>query len=147
MTPYKQTIPHKPDEGLYGDCWRTAIACLLDQDPLTVPHFCNGADKPGDLTWRQDTIDWLRYNYGVTLFTIPITDDGNLAGVLEGCSVNNPEAYYLVEGESIAGGHVVIAQGGKIVHDPAGRTHDQSLVSGEDGVYFITTLVPVWMQG
>lgn len=32
-----------------GDCWRTAIACLLDRDdPTTVPHFIAAALPEGD---------------------------------------------------------------------------------------------------
>lgn len=32
-----------PERGIYGDCFRTAISCLLDVEPQDVPHwFVNG---------------------------------------------------------------------------------------------------------
>ena len=37
---YKQLNEHNPDEGVYGDCYRTAIGCLLNIPPEFVPHFC-----------------------------------------------------------------------------------------------------------
>ena len=57
MTPQKQMFLHDPDNGVWGDCQRTAIACILDRDVEDVPHFfhdgCDGktADKRID--------DWL----------------------------------------------------------------------------------------
>jgi hypothetical protein len=38
MTPHKQRFRHDPANGIYGDCWRTAIACLLDIQPEEIPH-------------------------------------------------------------------------------------------------------------
>ena len=36
----KQLFPdHNPDEGKFGDCYRTCIAILLDMDAADVPHF------------------------------------------------------------------------------------------------------------
>lgn len=35
-----------------GDCWRTAIACLLDlTDPLCVPHFIHEHRDGADIDW------------------------------------------------------------------------------------------------
>jgi hypothetical protein len=41
----KQLFRHKPDEGVFGDCFRTAIACILELDAIPtedVAHalFC-----------------------------------------------------------------------------------------------------------
>ena len=46
-----------------GHCWRAAIACLLDLDPLEVPHY-KGLDKfigrdPGDGVMYSATRRWL----------------------------------------------------------------------------------------
>lgn len=38
MTPHKQLFRHKPAEGMWGDCARTVIACMLDLEPEAVPH-------------------------------------------------------------------------------------------------------------
>ena len=41
MTPHKQLNRHRPEEGVFGDCYRTAIACLLDLRPQDVPHVAD----------------------------------------------------------------------------------------------------------
>ena len=41
-----------------GDCWRTAIACLLDlDDPTEVPHFIEDHrhDDPESTAWWDST--------------------------------------------------------------------------------------------
>jgi len=43
MRPQKQKFAHKPDEGVFGDCFRTALAAILDLDRDDVPHFNEGA--------------------------------------------------------------------------------------------------------
>ena len=45
MTPHKQLIKHDPENGQWGDCGRTAIACLLDLHPSDVPHFWEGPER------------------------------------------------------------------------------------------------------
>ena len=42
MTPQTQLNKHDPANGVYGDCGRTVIACLLDLHPSEVPHFWDG---------------------------------------------------------------------------------------------------------
>ena len=39
MIEQKQLYRHKPTEGSYGDCWRTCLACILDRNPETIPHY------------------------------------------------------------------------------------------------------------
>lgn len=39
----KQLIKHDPENGFWGDCYRTCIACLLGIDAADVPHFCDDA--------------------------------------------------------------------------------------------------------
>ena len=36
---YKQLHKHDPDNGVWGDCHRTAIGCLLDIEPELIPNF------------------------------------------------------------------------------------------------------------
>ena len=48
MTPYKQLNWHDPDNGVYGDCFRTSIGCLLDLPPAEVPHFVEQAVLAGE---------------------------------------------------------------------------------------------------
>ncbi len=68
MTPFKQLIRHNPPEST-GDCYRTSIACLVDRDPSTVPHFV--VDWPEDtqaqLARYHEVRAWLRENLGLDM--------------------------------------------------------------------------------
>ena len=80
MTPHAQTILADPKRGdghdAYGrpgDCWRTAIACLLDLDPLDVPHFGESDD------WWDATLDWAEAR-GDSMVYLPLPIPGDWAG-------------------------------------------------------------------
>lgn len=113
----KQKITHDPDSGHYGDCFRTAIATLLDVPADAVPHFC--AD--GRFTiW--DVNEWLAENHGVVLMGFAYSGERmGLDDVLRHIKTTwGNDVVYLLSGESKNGcNHVVICQGGLIVHDPS----------------------------
>lgn len=46
MIAYDQRILHDPDVGLVGDCFRTSLACILEEDPESVPHFYHDMCTP-----------------------------------------------------------------------------------------------------
>jgi hypothetical protein len=57
------------DDGILGDCWRTAIACLLDcESPLEVPHFIDlYPDETTTESWNE-AVKFVRgYKAGFTL--------------------------------------------------------------------------------
>lgn len=74
MTPHTQTIladPVRNDghdaNGVPGDCYRTAIACLLDAAaPTDVPHFVEAGDA-----WWDETQKWVRAR-GDALYYLPV---------------------------------------------------------------------------
>lgn len=55
MIGHTQLYPDRTaGDGREGDCWRTAVACLLDMpDPLAVPHFI-ALDG-----WWESTVAWV----------------------------------------------------------------------------------------
>ncbi|MGW8565701.1 hypothetical protein [Isoptericola sp. NPDC055881] len=55
MIPADQLHNAGPGEEVVGDCWRTAIACVLDIPPADVPHF---VQEHGGY-FAQATLDWL----------------------------------------------------------------------------------------
>ncbi len=60
MKVQKQLFRHKPAEGIYGDCHRTAIACVLDMDAKDVPHFMDGKAFSGEAENAHDRAEaWL----------------------------------------------------------------------------------------
>lgn len=119
MTPHKQRFGHDPENGVYGDCERTVLACLLDLEPEEVPHF-------GQLYWN----DMDAWNKGVRDFlearglrNMIILYDCSVEMVLQHMQVQNPDLYYRMAGDSgVYSGvdHVVICLGDKVIHDTSG---------------------------
>ncbi len=115
MTPYKQLHRHDPDNGVWGDCLRTVIACLFDLRPSEVPHFGEGGPNGTEMNARVDA--WLRK---MGSHRISVQHMGDLDEVLRSVASQNPEVWYLLTGESRTGvDHVVICRNDAIVHDPS----------------------------
>ena len=131
MTPYQQLYRHDPDNGVYGDCLRTVVGCLLDLMPKTVPHFVESRD------WYTHLQEWLNER-GLFMFSVPFA--GKLQDVLRTVGLHNPGVYCILVGTSKNNlSHCVIIKDGQIVHDPS---IDQSGIvgPGEDGYYQIEVL-------
>lgn len=114
MKYHKQTILHDPENGLFGDCFRTCIACLLDLHPLQVPHFCDQWVKDKDI--MPEVNKWLALR---NLIMFSAAYESDVDTVLNYLKNVNKGVYFMVSGMSERGAnHVVIAYEGKIVHDP-----------------------------
>ena len=134
LTKHKQLNRHDPDNGVYGDCGRTAIACILDLHPSQVPHFWDGPeDRNRDPQAERDA--WLRSR---GIFRIVFTLDGELSESLEYVALHYPGANYTLLGESKNHvNHVVIGQDSQIIWDPS---LDDSGIIGpakDDSLYWI----------
>lgn len=141
MTPRKQTLRHRPEEGIWGDCHRTAIACLLDLDPREVPHFGDGGPSGKEFNRR---IDEFLATRGLCQANVPY--QGTLEDVLLGLKNCAPRLHVLFGGESRTGcGHTVIACDGEIVWDPS---LTDSGITGpmDDGFFWVTFLVPLSLR-
>ena len=87
---------HRPDEGRYADCARTAVACLLDLPKNDVPHF-----QDGIAAWTEDTMcevlrrarAWLA-GRGLTVVYLE-TEADSVQGALEWAGRWNPTQRYL----------------------------------------------------
>ena len=124
MMRFMQTIKHDPDNGQWGDCYRTAIGCLLDLPPDQVPHFCDGAAP----NWNTARDQWLRDN---SLMVVHLgIAAATLTEALEITATYAPDqqltpgvtlkSHYLLTGLSGRGvNHSVVALGCNIVHNPA----------------------------
>lgn len=132
----KQAFRHDPDNGIHGDCWRTAIACILGLDRDAVPHTHSA--EPGELS---GTINGFIQDRGLDLFSIYI--DGSLTvkeALIEASKFQKHPFMFI--GESRTGtNHVVIAQDGEIIHDPS--QVDSGIIGPtiEDGVYIAEWLI------
>lgn len=136
MKPQKQLLRHNPPAS-YGDCFRTAIAIVLDMDAAEVPHFMDGAASGEDGAAKAEAFLNAR---GMT--TINIVCDGSrpLQAVLDSIAGTNLRQLpvFLVTGTSRNGcAHVVVACNGDIACDPA--LDDSGIVGPcDDGYYWLT---------
>lgn len=138
----KQLFRHDPANGVYGDCHRTAIACLLDLEPDQVPHF--GSDYTDSEAFHRREKEWLASNGWCAVSN---AFDAPLDLVLRAQASINPDVYYLLGGKSRTGcGHTVIACGDCIVWDPS--LDDSGIVGpfDSDGFYWVTWLVSTRMK-
>lgn len=127
MTPYKQTILHDPANGQFGDCWRTCLACLLDIDPLAVPHFGELGDQ-----WFKETQAWLGKR-GLAMFDMPYME------IFPHIEVKG--AYHIISGISPrdpAVRHSVIGLDGEVHHDPH---PDDTGIVGERHEWYIGLVI------
>lgn len=109
------------DRQAVGDCWRTAVACLLDlTDPTEVPHFIAIDRARGDESstrWWTDTVDFVNRHTpdGLTLrlltpvFPIYADPDGGYPHVIATGPSPRGDWYHAV---------IVDARTGELVWDP-----------------------------
>lgn len=116
MTPAMCQSPHRPPES-YGDCLRACIATVMDTPTEQTPHFAdNGASAEEALAHVRR---WLEPQ-GLTIATFAMGGDLSASDVMEWMGAMNPTVTWLLFGQQRSGGdHVVVCQGGKMVHNPA----------------------------
>lgn len=142
MRPQKQAFKHDPKNGVFGDCYRTSIAALLDLDRDQVPHFMDGCDTADDCKQKrtyQDVDDWFRAR-GLTRIVVIFNAD--LVDVLNSIKHCNPGLAFLLTGQSSNGtNHVVVCRDGQIVCDPA--LDDSGIIGPCDDGYFWVEFIGV----
>lgn len=135
----KQAFRHRPEDGVYGDCHRTAIACLLDLPKEDVPNF---GEHYGDYAaFHAAEQEFLARH---DLATVAVAYSGTLEQVLACQKAVNPDVYYLLGGTSRTGcGHTVVGLGGEIIWDPS--LDDAGIVGPmDDGFYWVSFLAPLF---
>jgi len=138
MNAYKQIYRHDPENGIYGDCYRTAIGCILNREPEKIPHFTEQCQLKTMGDSGKLAAAWLKdEGFSMVSFAFDLDPDG----VLELMGEMNPDVYYILSGESKTGvNHCVIANGAKIIHDPS--LDDSGIVGRcDDGLTWIEILV------
>jgi len=137
---HKQLFRHKPEEGQIGDCYRTAIACLLDLEPVDVPHFYEDCWYALRDVGREKADKWLHDGFGLQTFAFPMQTD-SVELVLRCVATWNPHVRYLLSGTSPRGTtHVVVAEHDQIIHDPA--IDGGGLVGpAEDGLFWVEVFI------
>jgi len=139
---HKQLNLHAPELGVYGDCARTAYACLLGLHPLEVPHFLIDNPPADEFCKRQR--DWLA-SRGLTEIALPMGAE-TFDEVLRTMGCLNPDVHYLVTGMGRAGcQHVVICYGNRLEWDPS-RTDSGIIGPCSDGFFWLGFLAPLSLQ-
>lgn len=133
-------IPHKPDEGKYGDCLRACIASMLNvPNVLDVPHFL--FDGRTDLVddRLRDYLALHRMNIALHAF-----------GGLETCDMImnvtgqvNPGIPYLLFCNNGDGDHVIIIKDGKVLHDPSWFRAGPYKPLDQNGYWVLGVLTPI----
>lgn len=136
----KQKFRHDPASGLYGDCHRTAIACILDLDASDVPHFMHpDVSATGDAAHIAAEA-WLNER-GLTQINMLFDGKCSVDDILSTVKNVNPHARgtcFILGGQSRNGcNHSVVCCDGEIVCDPS---IDNSGIIGpcDDGWYWLT---------
>lgn len=116
MKPVLCTVKHDPAAGTYGDCIRACIASILELTAEQVPHFA--FDDPGGEVANQRIREFLASH---RLAPFWINYDGSISRdeLLGMMGELNSGAVFMLYGRTDSGDHVVVCQGGEIVHDPS----------------------------
>ena len=119
MRKHKQLFIHDPENKVYGDCFRTCLACLLDRKPAQVPHFFDCGEEGEARECFDAAHAWLGER-GLGLYEWPLNGSLMLDEALAWIHHYGRDSYTMLTGASIRGtNHTVIVHDGKIVHDPS----------------------------
>lgn len=133
----KQAFRHNPEAGIYGDCNRTVLACMLGLDRDEVPHWHE--EVGGEEFGRR--MDAFLDQHGVVRIAVPVAAETTVDDILEFASACSKGLPYLLAGKSRNDtNHVVIGLDREIVWDPA--LDDSGIVGPcSDGFFWVEWLV------
>lgn len=119
MIPLLQSKSHNPPVQ-NGNCFRTAIACILELDPESIPHFEDMQDE-----WWQSIQDWAKSQGLEVVPTVFFDQEGGeririSLDQLQEAKDRIPKGWAVLSGKSprYKSDHCVVAFDGEIVHDP-----------------------------
>lgn len=136
---HTQLFRHDPDNGVYGDCWRTTVACLLRLPVEDVPHVCDGPDNGKSSERMRAYLE----SQGCALIQVPFSGDLSLQQILEyvGAPSVSGDLHWCLMGTSRTGcNHVVVCKGAEIIHDPS-ITQSGIIGPASDGLWWVEWVV------
>ena len=139
----KQAFLHDPDNGVFGDCYRTCLAAMLGMPRDSVPHWVKTMEPALWESKVQPKYDKWLAKKGLQELAIPVQDAG-LENILEWQNTRTRmPTIAMLTGQSGTGcNHVVLVSGGKIIHDP-GQNDPGIIGPSGDGFYWVTWLIPL----
>mgnify|MGYP000571979779 CR=1 FL=1 len=132
--PQKQIFKHDPSSGVFGDCYRTAVAVVLGVPANDVPHVCEKGEKNADdldglIAMRQ----FLRTK-GLAISKSVYNGDLGWAAFRDWMQQFNPDTAIIVTGQSSRGvNHCVVMVGREVLCDPiTGESNDNPFLGAAD---------------
>lgn len=138
LFPQRQLFAHEPAKGTYGDCHRTAIACVLGLPLDQVPHFLHD-DPPTPVFQNRER----KFLASQGLVAVTIAFEQELDTVLAWTN-QFPNAAFILAIESERGfGHSVVVKNGRVVCDPASDEPKIDQWEKLEGYFWLTVLTPL----
>lgn len=136
LRPQLQAFLHDPDNGVYGDCHRTAIAMALGVDRDTVPHFCDPQQFDNYLVAQNE---WLGAR-GYSVVNIPFSQC-TFTQIIEQLRASANDAPVIVGGTSPRGRHHSVLVFDGQVFDP--HPEGGNLIGPmDDGLFWLSIFSP-----
>lgn len=141
-----QLFRHEPHNDIFGDCHRTAIACLMDMEPWQVPHFVGNLYTTPGYNVDLEVDKWLD-QFGLFQLHIHFNGDNGLEPIFNYMKMWNPYTFYIMGGCSPRGTpHSVICRGGAFYWDPHPKGGFLPKPYADDGLYQMTFLLSTGMR-
>lgn len=142
MRKLKQAYKHDPENGKFGDCFRTCIAMILDLGRDEVPNF---AEKHWNDSgnFNKAASEWLAARGLVLCFSYINGGHPLERAIAAGDALAGNSCGFIFSGMSRNGtNHATVAMGGEIWADPA--IDDSGIVGPMDnGYYQIEFIAPM----
>ena len=137
MRRQKQSFVHDPGRGQHGDCWRTALACVLGVPRDDIPHSHRDYDPKEWSKWTKDVCASLGFN----LIKLPILSPDDMRSVAEwGWELLGMP--FILCGVSKRGiNHAVVVLGPDDIHDPSGSNDFLSGPTEPDGHWWMEFVI------
>lgn len=121
------------------DCFRTALACVLDRPPQSIPNFAKGVIEPH--TFHRRYREWLAQQ-GLGQMLLPWT--GPLSSFLTYMQFAAPHAFWILgarprhnQNAPFLEYHAFVARGGYVIHDPDPEGGGPAEQMGCQGIFLL----------
>lgn len=134
----EQLVPHDPDNGIYGDCYRATLATLLGVDTEQVPHFLH--DNCDALTFNTRVNDYLA-QFRLVYMSFNAWD---IPQWKKDAGISIP-IYHEIADDSprFSGtGHAVVGKDGEVFHDPHPTKLGLPKVTDKRTIGFLVQAIP-----
>ena len=133
---HKQLNKHDPENGVFGDCYRTAIACILDKYPSEVIHVYDLDDLSLQNEKMKEYLDGLGLRLLHTAYRFKTFKNALKIG-----EYNIGEMYWILSGASSRGvNHSIVCYKDEAIHDPH-PSDDFLCAPCDDGYWHVEIIV------